>query len=152
MKYISSHQASAACFFCEALKQADSAQNLVLHRSANSFVILNRYPYTSGHVMVAPTRHLATLQELGTETRLEMIELVARVERLLKTVYRPDGLNIGVNEGSAAGAGVEDHLHFHLVPRWHGDTNFITTLAHVRVLPEALEDTYARLLEAWPSA
>jgi ATP adenylyltransferase len=110
---------------------------------------LNRYPYTSGHVMVVPVDHLPTLEKLDPLTRAEMMELATRFIQVLEVVYHPQGINIGINIGEAAGAGITDHVHMHVVPRWLGDTNFMSTLGKTRVLPETLEDTYQRLKAGW---
>ncbi len=149
MKYILRHERNPGCVFCNALKSDNDPHNFVLWRGKNVFVILNTFPYTNGHLMVVPNVHQPSLVAIDQETRCDLINIVTRADRVLRQVYHPEGLNIGVNEGAAAGAGVAAHLHFHLVPRWSGDTNFMTTLAETRVLPETLSDTYARLLEAW---
>jgi ATP adenylyltransferase len=116
-----------------------------VYRGARAFVLLNRYPYTNGHVMVAPISHDAWLSQSDRETREELISLLARAEKILVETYRTDGLNVGINFGSAAGAGVDSHYHVHVVPRWHGDTNFMTAAGNTRVVPERLEDTRDRL-------
>ncbi len=137
--------ASTGCIFCEALAQADRPESLVVFRGAACFVLLNLFPYNSGHLMVVPNRHVATLAEAAPAELAELIELVRRAELALKEVYQPQGLNIGVNLGRPAGAGVVDHLHVHIVPRWTGDTNFMSVVGNVRVLPEELPQTAARL-------
>ncbi|MBA4398846.1 MAG: HIT family hydrolase [Anaerolinea sp.] len=149
MEYIMRNEPTSGCIFCQALQQQDSPANLIVSRGKTAFVILNRYPYTSGHIMVASYAHRPSLDLLDAETRGEMMELVSRGLQVLRAVYKPEGFNVGVNIGAAAGAGVADHVHIHVVPRWAGDTNFMSTLAGARVLPEALEDTYRRLCEAW---
>jgi ATP adenylyltransferase len=141
--------AQPGCVFCAALAQADSAENLILHRGTAAFVMLNRYPYTSAHLMVLPMAHVAKLGELGAATRTEMMELQNRAVDVLSAIYRPEGFNLGANLGSAAGAGIEQHLHFHIVPRWAGDTNFTATVGQTRVLPETLDETWQRLHKAW---
>ena len=133
------------CIFCEAAASADDAASLVVHRGAEVFVLLNRYPYTNGHVMVAPYRHDAWLSRSTESTLGELIRTVARAERVLVDAYRTDGLNVGINFGSAAGAGIADHYHVHVVPRWKGDTNFMTVTGDVRIVPEELEYTRRRL-------
>ncbi len=148
MEYIENHNKTAGCIFCEAQKRADSAENLIALRGEHAFVILNRYPYTSGHVMVVPFEHRPNLEELDSATRAEMMELTARCTKILREIYRTESFNIGANIGEAAGAGVKEHVHIHVVPRWVGDTNFMSTLGSTRVLPERLEDTYQRIRAA----
>ena len=133
------------CIFCEAAASRDDESSLVVHRGRRVFVMLNRYPYTNGHVMVSPFAHEARLSDSDEETLHELVATVARVERVLADAYRTDGLNIGVNLGSAAGAGVSDHYHVHLVPRWKGDTNFMTVVGGARVVPEELSVARGRL-------
>ena len=149
MTYIEKHEKESGCVFCNAQAKADSAENLIAFRGQNSYVILNRYPYTSGHLMVIPFAHVSSLEELNTETRMEMMELTSRCTTILRTTYRTQSFNVGINIGEAAGAGVLGHVHIHIVPRWAGDTNFITTTGETRVLPEALEDTYKRVCEGF---
>lgn len=149
MKYIEQPAQNHNCFFCEAVANPDDPQNLVIYHGSHAFVIINRYPYASGHIMVVPDAHVSTLPELVEEVRNEIIALLAKAEAVLEEVYHPEGFNIGANLGSAAGAGVPGHFHFHIVPRWVGDTNFMSALGEVRVLPEALEETYQRLRAAW---
>jgi ATP adenylyltransferase len=133
------------CIFCEAASSTDEEASLVVYRGRKVFVLLNRYPYTNGHLMVAPYDHDARLSDSTAETLTELVKTVARGEKILIESYRTDGLNIGVNLGSAAGAGVSDHYHVHLVPRWSGDTNFMTVAGNVRVVPEELSVTRRRL-------
>ncbi|TET47613.1 MAG: HIT domain-containing protein [Dehalococcoidia bacterium] len=133
------------CILCEKPGQNNDAQNYILHRGDKNFIILNSYPYNPGHLMVAPYRHVASLEKLTDEERREHFEIVSRSVRVLRQVFNPGGFNIGINLGKAAGAGIEDHFHTHIVPRWQGDTNFMPVLADVRVLPEALADTYQKL-------
>lgn len=130
------------CVFCRA---ADGDDPLVVHRGTGAFVILNLFPYNNGHVMVVPRRHIATLAQATADELTELMALVRDCERVLTAAYAPHGINVGLNLGRAAGAGVADHLHVHLVPRWTGDTNFMTVVADARVLPETLEQTAARL-------
>jgi ATP adenylyltransferase len=136
---------SSQCIFCEAAVSRDTDDSLVVYRGKKVFVILNRYPYTNGHVMVAPCRHEATLSSSDPETLSELIRTVARAERILAAEFHTDGLNIGINLGSAAGAGVLDHYHVHVVPRWKGDTNFMTVTGGIRIVPEELSATRRRL-------
>ena len=124
------------CIFCQALESKDAAASLIVHRGRECFVILNRYPYNSGHVMIAPYAHLDELQKLPASAAHELIELAQKTEAVLRRVYRPDGLNLGMNIGRAAGAGVAGHVHMHAVPRWVGDTNFMTITGETRVLPD----------------
>jgi ATP adenylyltransferase len=149
MEYIENHSSDGVCIFCDALSKADSAENLIAYRGTLAYVILNRYPYTSGHVMVVPFDHKPTLEKLDSATRAEMMELTSRCMTVLRNVYNPQAFNMGANIGEAAGAGVKEHVHIHIVPRWKGDTNFMSTLAGTRVLPELLEDTYRRIQEGF---
>ena len=132
-----------------ALEQPDGPENLIVARGALAFVILNRYPYTSGHLMVVPMQHCSSLDELDAQTRAEMMELSNRSVLILQAVYHPQGFNLGMNIGEVAGAGIADHVHMHIVPRWGGDTNFMSSLADTRVLPESLDDTYRRVRQDW---
>lgn len=136
---------SETCIFCEAAVSKESEDSLVVFRGRLVFVLLNRYPYTNGHLMVAPYGHEAKLSDSSQETLAELVKVIARAEKILGDAYRTDGLNIGVNLGSAAGAGISDHYHVHLVPRWSGDTNFMTVAGNVRVVPEELSATRRRL-------
>jgi ATP adenylyltransferase len=149
MDYISSGNEDHECVFCEAYQMEEPSQSLIAYRSEKAFVILNRYPYTSGHIMVVPNAHLASIEDLDAGTRAEIIELAVHATSVLRTLYQPDGFNWGINIGKAAGAGVAGHAHLHIVPRWGGDTNFMTTVGNSRVLPEALEETLTRITEAW---
>lgn len=133
------------CVFCLAQKKEDSAENLIAFRGQRAYVILNRYPYTSGHLMVVPLDHYAHLEDLTPETRAEMMELTTQSITVLRKIYHPQAFNIGANIGESAGAGVKSHVHIHIVPRWQGDTNFMSVLGQTRVLPEALERTYERV-------
>jgi ATP adenylyltransferase len=145
MTYIENHTKEEGCIFCKAAAMPDGPENLIAYRGERAYVILNRYPYTSGHVMIVPYQHQSTLEALDAATRAEMIELTARSMTVLRNIYHPQAFNMGANIGEAAGAGVKEHIHIHVVPRWSGDTNFMSTLANTRVLPEALEDTYYRI-------
>jgi ATP adenylyltransferase len=136
---------STGCIFCEAAASRDEEGSLVVYRGRKVFVLLNRYPYTNGHLMVAPYDHDARLSQSSDEVLTELVRTIARAEKILIESYRTDGLNIGVNLGSAAGAGVSGHYHVHLVPRWSGDTNFMTVAGNVRVVPEDLAVTRLRL-------
>jgi ATP adenylyltransferase len=132
------------CVFCQSLTAPD-ADTLVLYRGSTNFVILNLYPYNNGHLMVVPYRHIATLTLTSDEERRELIDLTRRCEIALTEAYHPQGINVGINLGRPAGAGIVDHLHVHLVPRWAGDTNFMSVIGNVRVLPEELAETAGRL-------
>jgi len=147
MKFIETKTAS--CVFCDIQKEADGTGNLVIFRGKRCFVILNRFPYTSGHIMVVANEHQNSLEDLDVETRAEMMELATHAMGVLRSVYHPDAFNIGTNIGKAAGAGIVGHVHIHVVPRWTGDANFMMTLAETKVMPEALDVTYARLRAAW---
>ena len=136
------------CIFCEALALHDDAAALIVYRAKKVFVILNRYPYTSGHVMIVPNAHVAQLALCDAETLAEMMQLAQRVEQAYVANYNPDGMNIGMNLGKAAGAGVAGHLHLHALPRWFGDTNFMTVTGETRVHPEDLRMTFERLRKA----
>jgi ATP adenylyltransferase len=133
------------CIFCEAIQNAERDDSLILFRGKYNFIILNRYPYNNGHLMIAPYDHIASPADVDTETAEEMIRLSQRILNALRETYHPDGFNIGMNLGRCAGAGVEDHYHMHVVPRWNGDTNFMTTIAETRVLPEDFKDTIRKL-------
>jgi ATP adenylyltransferase len=136
---------SKGCIFCQKPVENKDAQNSILFRGKTSFVMLNNYPYNPGHLMVAPFRHLATLDDLTDEELFEFFDLVRRSARAINEAYKPEGFNIGINLGRVAGAGVEGHVHTHVVPRWNGDTNFMPVLSDTKVLPEALASTYALL-------
>src|SRR5438445_2827683 len=147
--YVTAAGAPGECVFCAAARSKDDREALIVHRGARNFVIVNRFPYTSGHVMVIPYDHAPTLQELAGETLSELILLAQRAEKHLRAAYQPEGLNIGINIGRAAGAGIASHLHMHILPRWVGDTNFMTTVGETRVMPEDLEITWEKLKAAF---
>lgn len=149
MAYIENHDKQEGCVFCSAQSLADGRENLIAHRGERAYVILNLYPYTSGHVMVVPFDHKPNLDDLDAPTRAEMIELTSRCMTLLRRLYNSQAFNMGANIGEAAGAGVKEHVHIHVVPRWAGDTNFMSALAGTRVLPESLEDTYRRIRDGF---
>ena len=134
------------CIFCEAAAAGSADEKtLVAYRGALCFIILNRFPYTSGHLMIAPYEHVSRLAQASISTTEEMMHLARLAEQVLEGVYKPDGLNIGMNLGEAAGAGIEQHIHLHVLPRWKGDANFMSTVGQTRIIPESLEDTYAKL-------
>lgn len=143
ISYVTGTARSDGCVFCEAVTGADDS--LVLFRGVSCFVILNKYPYNNGHLMVVPNRHIATLAEAVSEELCELMALARRAELAIREAYAPHGLNMGLNLGKPAGAGILDHLHMHVVPRWNGDTNFMTVVGDTRVLPEDLIATAERL-------
>lgn len=136
------------CIFCSALEKKDDAETLIVLRETKNFIILNRYPYTSGHVMIVPYAHVADLKSCDAETLAEMMVLARRVEAALTAAYKPDGFNLGMNLGRAAGAGVTGHVHLHALPRWAGDANFMSVVGETRVEPEELRTTYEKLRKA----
>jgi ATP adenylyltransferase len=140
-----SKDAEQECIFCAKPASDDDEANLIVHRGERCFVILNLFPYTNGHLMVAPYEHVATLGELDPDTVAEMMALTQRAMGVLEDRYQPHGYNVGFNQGRVAGAGVEHHIHMHVVPRWGGDTNFMPVLADTRVMPQTLEESYATL-------
>jgi ATP adenylyltransferase len=133
------------CFFCTAIKDNQDHKNLVLYRGKECFCILNKYPYNSGHLMVAPKMHKDDLSKLSDSEMLELLTLTRDVKDILTKKLKPEGFNLGINFGKVAGAGVEDHMHLHLVPRWKGDTNFMPVIAETKVIPQSLEDLYLEL-------
>ncbi len=149
MKYVLQHPPAASCIFCAALQIEDGLENLILQRGKLAFVIMNRYPYTGGHLMVVPFLHQPSFETLEASINNEIMQLIAYSMQVIRRVYQPDGFNIGANVGTAAGAGVAEHVHFHVVPRWYGDTNFMSSVGETRVLPEDLFDSYRRLKAAW---
>jgi ATP adenylyltransferase len=136
------------CLFCRMVADPDDRENQILARRPHAFLVLNRFPYNPGHLMVAVRRHVGQIQDLTEAERLDVLELTALAERALAAEYRPDGMNYGANVGRVAGAGVPGHFHLHLVPRWNGDTNFMPAVAGTRVLPESLRNTWRRLRRA----
>ena len=145
--YVTGADMISGCIFCEAPKQTDQ-QARIVHRGEHCYVILNTFPYTNGHVMVVPYQHVDQLDKLPVDAANELIALTQRMEKVLRSLYQPDGINLGMNIGRAAGAGVAGHVHMHVLPRWMGDTNFMTVTGESRVLPEALEETYRKLKAA----
>jgi ATP adenylyltransferase len=149
MSYVSTaRDPEVACIFCSKLAAADDRGSLILHRGRLAFLILNAFPYAPGHLMAVTTRHVGTLEAATIEELGEAMALIQKGTRALAATYRPDGFNVGMNQGRVAGAGVAGHLHVHLVPRWNGDTNFMPVIGETRVLPESLETTYDRLAAA----
>jgi len=152
MQYVSAAPSGdGGCVFCDALSRGDDRGTLILRRRARAFLILNAFPYASGHLMAVTTHHGGSLADAAPDALAEVMALVQVGMRAVGKVYRPDGFNVGVNEGRVAGAGVLDHLHVHVVPRWNGDANFMAVLGDVRVLPEALDVSYDRLAAALDS-
>lgn len=145
MAWIRAAKAPSGCVFCSARDGSDDRATYLLERGDQAFLILNAYPYASGHLMAVTNRHVGPLVDARAAELTDMMRLVQRAMSALTAEYRPDGFNVGLNQGAAAGAGIEDHLHIHVVPRWSGDANFVSVLADTRVLPEALETTWERL-------
>jgi ATP adenylyltransferase len=148
-QYVTATGAKDECIFCAAAQASDDKKALVVYRAQRNFLILNRYPYTIGHLMVVPYEHAPNLQGLADETLMELILLARDCEKRLTALYRPDGLNLGMNIGRSAGAGVADHFHLHALPRWTADANFMTAIGETRVLPEDLATTWERLSAAF---
>lgn len=142
MEYLKAEKPDG-CIFC---KDSIRDKSLVLHEGTSCYVIMNKYPYNSGHVLIVPFRHISDIEDMSKEEKMEMIDLMDRSVRIMKEVMNPEGFNIGMNVGKAGGAGIESHLHLHIVPRWPGDTNFVTVLGEVRVIPENVEQTRDSLL------
>jgi ATP adenylyltransferase len=148
-QYITAPPAASGCIFCQKATESNDAENLVVWRGKHSFVLLNLYPYTTGHLMVAPYQHVATLEDTTPETVAEMMLTARQAEKHLRALYRPEGLNLGMNIGRAAGAGIADHIHMHVLPRWIADANFMTTVGETRIVPEDLSVTYDKLSRAF---
>jgi len=138
---------SASCFLCESLRKKDQTEALILEKGSKAFIIMNRYPYNNGHLMVAPCRHAGLLESLDDEELLEINRLLVRAIKALNRTVRPHGFNMGINQGQVAGAGLVTHIHFHLVPRWQGDTNFMPCIGETKVISEGLLDTYKKIRE-----
>ena len=147
--YVTAAEKISGCIFCDLPKLGDDAKARIVHRAKHCYVVLNTYPYTPGHVMVVPFAHLDQVQKLAVEAAHEMIELAQRMEAVLRQLYSPDGVNLGMNIGKAAGAGVAGHIHMHVLPRWVADANFVSVIGETRVLPESLEMTYERIKSAF---
>lgn len=150
LKYIESADKYPGCIFCDFPKESADATRYIVYRSEYAYIILNAFPYSNGHLMVVPYQHTATLDSLSEAEMLDIMRLNRLGVSLLKQVFKPHGFNLGVNMGTVAGAGIAEHIHWHIVPRWNGDTNFMPVLADVRVIPESLEVCYHRLVEALP--
>ena len=147
MKYIESPKREA-CVFCVSENEEKDRENLIVYRGSKSFIIMNKYPYNTGHVMIAPYKHVGDLTLLTDEELLDLMRNVNLSIKILREALKPEGFNIGINMGRAAGAGIEDHVHIHVVPRWLGDTNFMPVISQIKVMPELLETTYNKLREA----
>jgi ATP adenylyltransferase len=149
MKYLENEAHPQECPFCLVLKGTNRDDSHLVYRGKKTFVIINRYPYTTGHLLILPISHQEKLSDLDQATRAELMEMINHAMDVLQEVYQPNGFNVGLNMGSAAGAGIPKHLHWHVVPRWSGDTNYMTVAGGVRVLPELLEDTLQKVQSAW---
>ena len=151
MEYLGDVRANEVkgCVFCELPKQSEDRNNLIVHRGKTQFVILNRFPYNSGHVMVVPNQHTNDLGKLSSDEMQEMMQLIRRSTEALKHAYKAEGFNIGMNLGTAGGAGIRDHLHMHIVPRWVGDTNFMPIIAEAKAMPQHLLTSYDQILEGF---
>jgi ATP adenylyltransferase len=145
--YVTGAEPKSGCIFCNAPKESDQ-QARIVHRGVHCYIILNTYPYTNGHVMIVPYTHLDELQRLPADAAQEMMTLTQGMETVLRHLYAPDGINLGMNMGKAAGAGVAGHIHMHILPRWVADANFVSVIGETRVLPEALEVTWGRIRKA----
>ena len=143
--YITQADQASGCVFCEKQAATDDERNYIVYRGRKNYILLNVYPYTVGHLMIVPYRHIATLEESGRDEMLEMMELTCRAEAALRKTYRPHGMNLGMNIGKSAGAGVAGHIHMHVLPRWDADANFMSVIGETRVLPEELPVTWAKL-------
>ena len=148
MEYILGEKESG-CIFCTRINQDDDKENLILLRGKNDFVIMNKYPYNNGHLMVVPNRHTSEFDSLSDPEKLEMMNLVSKSMNVLKKTVNPDGFNVGLNIGKIAGAGIDDHLHFHIVPRWAADTNFMPVVGQTKIISENLGETWERLKEGF---
>jgi ATP adenylyltransferase len=149
-QYVSTAATETGCIFCSALENQGSGESLIIHRATLNFVILNRFPYSNGHLMIAPYTHIANPADVEPEIAEEMVRLMQHTIKALREIYHPDGFNVGMNLGKSAGAGVQDHYHLHVLPRWNGDTNFMATLAETRIIPEDFATTIAKLKPYFP--
>lgn len=150
LEYILSEKGEE-CIFCEKIADSDDRANYILHRGEKCYVMLNRYPYNNGHLMIIPYQHVPSPEQLEENVLTEMMLMVNRGLEALRRAMDPDGFNVGINIGKAAGAGIEEHVHIHVVPRWKADTNFMPVLSQTRVIPELLDETYQKLKAAWES-
>ncbi|MBW2028325.1 MAG: HIT domain-containing protein [Deltaproteobacteria bacterium] len=145
MEYINSDQKDEGCIFCPGEDREEDEERLILYVGSMTIVMMNRYPYNNGHLLVAPVRHVPEFRDLSGDEVLDLMSLVSRSIEVLRHVMKPEGFNVGLNIGRVAGAGMEYHMHFHIVPRWNGDTNVMTVLGDVRVIPEHIRETYGKL-------
>jgi ATP adenylyltransferase len=150
--YVTTAEKTSGCVFCDLPKLGDDKQAHIVHRAQHCYIVLNTYPYTPGHVMIVPFTHLDELQKLPAAVAHEMMDLSQAMERVLRQLYSPDGINLGMNIGKAAGAGVAGHIHMHALPRWVADANFVSVIGETRILPETLELTYERVKGALQSS
>ena len=148
MEYIENVNEDKGCIFCVKPAEKNDKKNLIVFRGKTCFVIMNKYPYNNGHLMVVPYKHTSSLSELDEHEMLELFQLINKCSNVLAGLMNPQGFNIGMNLGRVAGAGIADHLHFHIVPRWNGDTNFMPVLGHTKIVSEGLEQTYDKLFKA----
>lgn len=148
-RYISKADPADDCIFCQKSAQARDEENLIVHRAEHNFILLNLFPYTSGHLMIAPYQHVSLLESASDAALQEMMLLAKASQRNLAAIYKPHGFNVGMNLGESAGAGIACHIHLHVLPRWTGDANFMSTVGETRVLPEALETTYEKIAHAF---
>lgn len=146
MGYILAENKADGCIFCPGADRSADQDRLILHVGPRTMVVMNRFPYNNGHLLVAPVRHVSSLERLNQDETLGLLLMVRKSIEILKQVMKPDGFNVGLNLGHVAGAGMENHMHFHIVPRWKGDTNFMTVIEDVRVIPEHIQATYAKLV------
>lgn len=144
-QYVAQQVSPKGCVFCLKMQENKDEENLVLYRGLNNYVLLNLFPYTSGHLMIAPYAHIGQLSGADDATWMEMMELTRKAEQALQKAYQPNGINLGMNLGKSAGAGIADHIHMHVLPRWHADSNFMSVIGETRVLPELLTETYRKL-------
>ena len=150
-RYVSTAEPSEVCIFCAKSQDSSDTENLIVYRGSLTFALLNLYPYTNGHLMIAPYAHVATLEDAAEEVATEMMLQTRKAQRILRSVYRAPGFNIGMNIGRCAGAGIAGHIHMHVLPRWPGDVNFMTTVGETRVMAEELGETYRKLSAAFGS-
>lgn len=149
MAYIQDSDKVEGCIFCKFPSESNDEKRYILHRSTTCFVMLNAYPYNSGHLMVAPYRHIASYDLLTRDELLDLNLIAQKCLSMMRSVLTPQGFNMGINMGKVSGAGFDGHVHLHIVPRWNGDTNFMPVMSQTRVLPEALDETYRKFMEAW---